>query len=242
MEEISILIGGKAGDGTRLAGKMIAKIFNRYGYYVFVYDDYQSLIRGGHNFSIIRASKKPIKIHKQEIDVLIALDQKTIDLHQDKLSFEGVLIYDSNVATSKKGIGVEMTKIIQERKLASIYRNSLTLGFLAKIFNVDFLVIERIIQDLLSAHQKENVEVAKIGHKIAPEIFNLKPTKEKPKQLLTGNEAIALGATKAGLEIYIAYPMTPATSILHFLAKHKDDFGIKIVQPENEIAGILMVE
>ena len=64
MKEMSILIGGKAGDGIRQAGHTLARLLNRIGYRIFFYDDYPSLIRGGHNFSIIRASKKKIEARK----------------------------------------------------------------------------------------------------------------------------------------------------------------------------------
>ena len=61
-----------------------------------------------------------------------------------------------------------------------------------------------------------------------------------PRPLLTGNEAIGLGMVKGGLDAYVSYPMTPSSSLLHFLAEHQEKFGITVVHPENEIAVILM--
>ena len=242
MREISILIGGEAGDGTKLAGKLIGKILNQIGYSVFIYDDYQSLIRGGHNFSIIRAKDKDVKIHQNDIDVLIALNQETIEFHKKRLKRGGIIIYDSSNIESQKGIGIKMLEIAQKLGLPKVLRNAIALGALCKILGLDFKILEKVIKENLETYQKENIKLAKVGFEEPERKFELNRLLAKPKILLTGNEAIALGAVQAGLSIYIAYPMTPSTSILHFLAEHKDEFGIQVIQPENEIAGILMVE
>jgi len=242
MREISILIGGEAGDGTKLAGKLIGKILNQIGYSVFIYDDYQSLIRGGHNFSIIRAKDKDVKIHQNDIDVLIALNQETIEFHKKRLKRGGIIIYDSSNIESQRGIGIKMLEIAQKLGLPKVLRNAIALGALCKILGLDFKILEKVIKENLETYQKENIKLAKVGFEEPERKFELNRLLAKPKILLTGNEAIALGAVQAGLSIYIAYPMTPSTSILHFLAEHKDEFGIQVIQPENEIAGILMVE
>ena len=242
MREISILIGGEAGDGTKLAGKLIGKILNQIGYSVFIYDDYQSLIRGGHNFSIIRARDKDIKIHQNDIDILIALNQETIEFHKKRLKRGGIIIYDSSNIESQRGIGIKMLEIAQKLGLPKVLRNAIALGALCKILGLDFKILEKVIKENLETYQKENIKLAKVGFEEPERKFELNRLLAKPKILLTGNEAIALGAVQAGLSIYIAYPMTPSTSILHFLAEHKDEFGIQVIQPENEIAGILMVE
>ena len=242
MREISILIGGEAGDGTKLAGKLIGKILNQIGYSVFIYDDYQSLIRGGHNFSIIRAKDKDVKVHQNDIDILIALNQETIEFHKKRLKKEGVIIYDSSNIESQRGIGIKMLEIAQKLGFPKVLRNAIALGALCKILGLDFKILEKVIKENLETYQKENIKLAKVGFEEPERKFELNRLLAKPKILLTGNEAIALGAVQAGLSIYIAYPMTPSTSILHFLAEHKDEFGIQVIQPENEIAGILMVE
>ena len=71
-KDFSILIGGEAGQGSRMAGNLIAKIFNRLGWQIYIFEDYQSLIRGGHNFSQIRASEKEFQSRKEKIDFLLA--------------------------------------------------------------------------------------------------------------------------------------------------------------------------
>ncbi len=242
MKEISILIGGQAGEGIKQGGNLIARLLNRYGWNVFVYEDYPSLIRGGHNFSIIRAARKPIKSHKNKIDILFAFNQDTLKIHQKRIDKETVAVYDPEKAEYKRGIKIEMNKIIQEQKLPSFTKNTLVLGATAKILNINFGLVKKLIKEVFKDYQRENLLAAELGYNLAPNIINLPRLRKTPKPLLTGNEAIALGAAKAGLKLYVAYPMTPATSILHFFAHYEDKLGVKTVQPENEIAAVLIAE
>ncbi len=242
MQEISILVGGKAGDGVKQSANSIARAFNRMGYSVFVYEDYPSIIRGGHNFSIIRASQKRIKSHQNQIDIVVAFNRETIDLHKEKMKDDVVVIFDSNEFLYKDGIGIEMTKIAQENKLPLIVRNSVALGALAGAAGINFSLIKDVIKSTLGDKQEENIKMAAVGCKMAKKVIAVQKTKNSQKPLLTGNEAIALGAVLGGLKFYIAYPMTPATSILHFLAQNQDELNIKTIQPENEISAVLMAE
>ena len=93
MKDISILIGGKSGDGIESVAPIIAKIFNRLGYYIYIYRDYPSLIRGGHTFSIIRASNKKIGTYKDTVDVILALNQDCIDKHKEMITKNTLIIY-----------------------------------------------------------------------------------------------------------------------------------------------------
>jgi len=94
--EYSVLAGGKAGDGIKQAGNSIARVFNRLGYWIFVYEDYPSLIRGGHNFAIVRAASKRITANREAVDVAIALDQGTYDKHKWRFKEGSILIYDES--------------------------------------------------------------------------------------------------------------------------------------------------
>ena len=85
MHDFSTLIGGIAGDGINEAGVTISRLFNQLGYRIYMYYDYPSLIRGGHNFSVVRASDHKIGVHLSAVDVIIALNQETVELHQGKL-------------------------------------------------------------------------------------------------------------------------------------------------------------
>jgi len=104
MSEYSVLIGGKAGEGINTAGLSIAGLFSRLGYRTYMYFDYPSLIRGGHNFAIIRASEKAVRAHRTPVDVLLAFDQKSIDNHRDRIHDGTTIIYDASVVVRGGGL------------------------------------------------------------------------------------------------------------------------------------------
>lgn len=242
MTEISVLIGGKAGDGVKLGSNILARLFNRLGYSVFVYEDYPSLIRGGHNFSLVRASAEHIEASTDSVDILIALNQETVETHKHRLKKDGLIIFDSDSVKSD-GIGVPLSKIAKDNSLPSIVRNIISFGAVCKFLGVDFSLVENIIKDAVSKKTEENIAVAKIGYdSVSDKKIDLKKLDNTACPLITGNDAVALGAVKAGLKAYVAYPMTPASSILHTLAALQDDLGIAVVHPENEIAVALMAE
>lgn len=239
MKDISILIGGKAGDGIDSAGFVIAHILNQLGYYIYVYRDYPSLIRGGHTFSIIRASSKKIGVHKDSIDFLIALNQDTVDLHKKRLTKKSVIFYDSD-SVKAKGIGIPLTCMAKEENAPIITRNTGALGVLSKALSIDWKILEKVLRKNISKEIDLNLKIAKRGYDATQELLKIKKIKKSALPLLTGNEAISLGLIKGGLKAYVAYPMTPATSILHFLAGEADNFSLKVIHPENEIAVIIM--
>lgn len=244
MKEFSILIGGKAGDGVRRSGNLIGRIGNQAGYYVFVHDDYPSLIRGGHNFSVIRASKERVYSYHNELDLIIALDSDTIKKHQNKLKPKGRLIYDEKLGEKvKNGLAVPLSSMVEEIKGIPIMRNSVALGVLCHLFKIPIELVEHVMNEVYGKKAGPNIKLLRMGHEYAEKNFDrIKEieVKKGDKCLITGNETIALGAVKAGLKLYIAYPMTPATSILHFLTNHKGDLDLRVVQPENEISVIIM--
>lgn len=247
LNEISLLVGGKAGEGVRSTGYIISRILNRHGLNVFIRDDYQSLIEGGHNFSQIRASSKETWGHYERADLIAALDQKTVDLHEKELVSNGHMLYDSEEVTysgSGKALSIPLLKMVKEIKGLKIMRNSALIGAVAYLYGLDLTEVNAVLTKIYREKAEKNLVLAKKGYEYAEKNFDrigeVKRIDRPPKPLLTGNQCIALGAVKAGLKVYIAYPMTPSTSILHFLAGHQDDLGLTVVQPENEIAVINM--
>ncbi|MBW2013144.1 MAG: 2-oxoacid:acceptor oxidoreductase subunit alpha [Deltaproteobacteria bacterium] len=240
MEELSILIGGKAGDGIRQAGQTLARLLNRMGYRIFFYDDYPSLIRGGHNFSIIRASKKKILAHKEKVDLIVALNQDAVEKHRHRLNSGGVILYDSKKVEAQ-GVGIDFMGLVKELEGAPIMRNTAALGALAKVLNIDWPLLERVITDTIEKEVDLNLKIAHSAYnQVEKTCFSVPNLSQKMLPLVSGNEAIALGAVQAGLNMYIAYPMTPASAILHYLAEHEDDLGVVTIHPESEIGVALM--
>jgi len=240
MKEISILVGGKAGDGIRQAGHVIARLLNRIGYRIFFYDDYPSLIRGGHNFSIIRASEKRIVAHKETVDVIVALNQDAVNNHKHRLNTGGIILYDSKKAEAE-GLGIDFMDIVKKFDGKPIMRNTAAIGALAGVLNIEWSVLEKVIKDAVEHEIDLNLKIAQYAYdRIETPSKSVPKLDQKALPLVSGNEAIALGAVKAGLNLYIAYPMTPASAILHYLAAHEVELGVVTVHPESEIGVALM--
>ncbi|RLC35442.1 MAG: 2-oxoacid:acceptor oxidoreductase subunit alpha [Candidatus Nealsonbacteria bacterium] len=226
MMQKTILIGGEAGLGTAVTSHLIGKIFCSLGYYVFNYRDYPSLIRGGHNFNVLRISDKPIHSHEEKYDIILALDQKTADIHEKDLNKGGFVF------------GVKETEpVLQKLQGPKILANDVLIGLLFKYFGVDLKVV-------MSAAEKEFGQKSKLIKQAIEEGYGLTDVKEKlekvdkEKYFISGNEAIGIGSIAGNVDIHLAYPMTPASPVLHFLAKNQLENNILVFQPENEIAVI----
>ncbi|MEE8552590.1 MAG: 2-oxoacid:acceptor oxidoreductase family protein, partial [Desulfobacterales bacterium] len=148
MKEISILIGGKAGDGVRQAGHTLARLLKRIGYRIFFYDDYPSLIRGGHNFAIVRASEKRIEAHKEKVDLIVALNQDAVEKHKNRLNAGGIILYDS-AKVNAQGVGINFMDIVKELEGVPIMRNTAAIGALAKVLDIEWPVLENVMMDIM---------------------------------------------------------------------------------------------
>lgn len=244
--DFSVLIGGKAGFGIDKASLVIAGLLNRFGYRLYVYRDYPSVIRGGHTFSIIRASEKKIAAHRDKIDFLLALNQDTADLHKARLKDDAVVIYDSDLvkpeslSAGSRAIGIALEKMLKEEKAPEIMRNSCIIGALCRAMGVSWDILDSVFRKNFSKELEANLKLARRGYDASNELAVTKEVSRGRLPLFTGNETLGLGLIKGGLESYIAYPMTPSSPILHFMANAAADFSLKVIHPESEIAVILM--
>src|SRR5512136_967492 len=132
MHDFSTLIGGIAGDGINEAGMTLGRLFSYIGYRIYMYYDYPSLIRGGHNFSLVRASDKEISVHKDKLDILIALNQETIELHKGRLRGSSLIIYDKDKVRidglDQAGCAIPISDILKEEAALPIMRNTCVIG------------------------------------------------------------------------------------------------------------------
>jgi 2-oxoglutarate ferredoxin oxidoreductase subunit alpha len=239
MPEYSVLVGGQAGDGIRQVGSLIARLFSSLGYRIYFWDDYPSLIRGGHNFSIIRASDRKIGASTSTVDVLVALNQTVVEKHSGGLKAGGLLIFDSDVVKAD-GLGLPLTGIVKQAGGKPIMRNVAALGGIAKALGLDWETVRALIQAEVRKQTDLNLKVAQAAYDQAgPPRLRVKPLSSPPLPLIGGNEAMALGAVRAGLKLYIAYPMTPSSNLLHFLAQNDRELGVVAYHPENEIAAVI---
>jgi 2-oxoglutarate ferredoxin oxidoreductase subunit alpha len=239
MSGFSILIGGKAGYGIDKSSLVIGRLINQLGYRLYIYRDYPSLIRGGHTFSIIRASDKKVAAHFNKVDYLLALNQDTVNFHKNRLKDDSLIIYDSDLVKSE-GLGLSLSKIIKEEHAPDIMRNSGIIGALCRAIGMQWKVLEDVFSHNFSNDLEINLRIARRGYNEAKEFVKITTINQDILPLLTGNETISLGLINGGLRTYISYPMTPTSPILHFMAAMAERFALKVIHPENEIAVILM--
>jgi len=250
MDNFSTLVGGIAGDGINEAGITVARLFSHLGYNIYMYYDYPSLIRGGHNFSLVRASRQKIAAHMDQIDVLIALNQETVDMHKSRLKEGSFIIYDADKVKldgiKEKGCGLTITQILKEANAPLLMKNTCIIGGFCKVVGIEWSVLEEVLKKHMPAMLELNLTVARQGYDQATQFCQMDSHADKqthrPLAILSGNQAISLGLIKAGLMAYVAYPMTPSSSVLDFMAGHAQDFGLKVIHPESEIAVILMAQ
>ncbi len=216
----NIIIGGKAGQGINKVSQIFSNVLNSHGYFTFNYRDYASLIRGGHNFNTLAISDESIESHDAKVDVLVALDERTIKTHKQALNKNGIII-----------TGEQFNKLGRNLNIALA-------GTLTKIFGIDFTVLENEIKSQFK-NSEEAVAAGKIGFDSCEISHQLPKLKNSPK-VLSGSEAIAIGAINSGLQVYVAYPMTPATNAMHELAKNQLKNNLIVFQAENEIAAASM--
>ncbi len=258
VNKVSFLVGGEAGAGISRSGFLFAKTCLRGGLCVFGANDYQSLIRGGHNFYTVRAEEEMVYSQADTINLMIALNKETILLHKSELVSGAGIIYDEdqiNVTTEElerddiKLYPVPLAKIVKELKGPAIMENTVALGAAVALLEYDQELLNQVLLDTFKQKTAEqNIDAAKQGHSYVKEHYNnfgysLKKTTSAGKKriFLTGNDAIGLGAINAGCKLYAAYPMTPATSILHFLAPLDREYKMEVIQTESEIAAVNMV-
>jgi len=259
--EVSVLIGGEAGAGISAAGVSLGKIFMRGGLHVFGTVDYPSLIRGGHNFYMIRASQNPVFSQWDTHNLIIALDANSIQRHWKVLKPDGGIIYDSDEippdspALPKEVenlFPVPLETIVKDVEGRTVVRNTVALGAALGLLGSNIEILAEILQEFFAEKGDKvvamNVNAARAGYDYVrkqypkKQIAQLEPAKGLLKDhiLVTGNEAVAIGAIAAGCKFYAAYPMTPASPILHFLIANAERFGMVVIQPESEIAAINM--
>lgn len=168
---LNIMIGGEAGQGVQSMGFALAKSFARGGYEVFADQDYESRVRGGHNFYRVRVSDSEIAAPDEEIDLLLALNKESIDLHRDEVKTSGVIVYDSGQVDDESGdntLGVPLEKLTDEKIMA----NTVALGAALGLINYDLSILEGVLNDQYSEDiAVKNIKAAKAGFDYAGENY-----------------------------------------------------------------------
>ncbi len=251
--EITIGIAGAAGDGLDRTGDTLARTAARLGLHLYTYNSYQSLIRGGHTWLRLRISEEKVDNHGDHLNVLMALNQDSLERHAREVEPGGAILFNSARFTCDPSLvpdGVAVVPLPVPEFTARlgtvppVMQNTAALGALLHLVGFDLGVTADILSETFKkkgpAMIGQNVGVLRAGHEFAartvPALRYDWKFSRKARPVVTGNQMIALGAVAAGCKFYSAYPMSPASFILHWLAAHSEQLGVLVKQAEDELA------
>ncbi|TLD41783.1 MAG: 2-oxoglutarate oxidoreductase, alpha subunit [Candidatus Jettenia ecosi] len=250
--ELTLKITGEAGQGILTIGSVLCKIFKNAGFYLFANNDYMSRIRGGNNFLQLRISDRPLYTLRRDIDITVALDSKSVNMHKEDVSRDGVIILDKknfNIS-EESGMFLDIPMYGMAKEIGNeLFVNSIACGFLIEMIGIEFRHVDEILRAAFSDKKediiKKNIDAAQAGYDFAKDnfkrdTFKIKKGNAKDTLLITANDAIVLGAIAAGCKFYSAYPMSPSTGIMDLMAHYAKKFHIVVEQAEDEIAAINM--
>ncbi|MBA4549588.1 2-oxoacid:acceptor oxidoreductase subunit alpha [Thermoactinomyces intermedius] len=257
VKQLSWKVGGQQGEGIDSAGEILSTALNRKGYYLYGYRHFSSRIKGGHSNTKIRISINPIRSISDELDILVAFDQESIDLNAHELVVGGVILADAKFnPTVPEGVNANLlaipfTKIAEEIGMSQM-KNMVAVGASAALLGIPADAFKEVIEERFARKGQKvvdrNMEAITRGFEhVAGELgdgitrFRLEPSDGKKRLYMIGNDAIALGAIAAGARLMAAYPITPSSEIMEYLIKKLPKFGGSVVQTEDELAAITMV-
>ncbi|MFC0215665.1 2-oxoacid:acceptor oxidoreductase subunit alpha [Paenibacillus chartarius] len=256
ISQLSWKIGGQQGEGVESTDRIFSTALNRLGYYLYGYRHFSSRIKGGHTNNKIRISTKPIRGISDDLDILVAFDQETIDLNAHELRANGVVVADAKFnPTMPEGIQARLFPVpitaIAEELGTSLFKNMVASGASWALLGLPLEVFNKAVEEEFGrkgpAVVEKNVEAVRRGAEFVLELaggpipeFQLEPADGKQKLFMIGNDAIGLGAVAAGCRFMPAYPITPASEVMEYLIKVLPKFGGTVIQTEDEIAAITM--
>ncbi|HYQ48168.1 MAG TPA: 2-oxoacid:acceptor oxidoreductase subunit alpha [Thermodesulfovibrionales bacterium] len=250
--DYTIRICGEAGQGIQTVGDTLARVFARTGYHVFTHQDYESRIRGGHNYYQVRVAARPITASRDGIDILVALDRESMVLDAKEVTAAGRIMYDSSAIKEKFDgpaiLDIPFTKLAEEHGGSRIMANTVAIGAVLGMLGLSLDILAGIIADTFQKKGEDVIRAnnasAAAGHGFA--VGNCRDCSfpiargAEPKMLIAGIDAIGFGAVASGCKFLSAYPMTPSTGIMNYLAAKEIEFGIMVEQAEDAIAAVNM--
>jgi 2-oxoglutarate ferredoxin oxidoreductase subunit alpha len=228
--EFNVVIGGEAGQGAFSVELELTEILSELNYYFFATKNYMSRIRGGHNFHMIRIADVPVHaLSGQKWDMVVALDEETEVRHKPDLHEKG--IYLSRELTD------EIQKKGRETFKDVTSSNTIMVGIILAVIGVG-------LEKAADAAEPGNREYLKEGFEFADRwklagTYPIVPHAGDHCKF-DGNQALAFGALLGGCQFMAGYPMTPATSIMHYFAAVGQEIPVHFEQAEDEISAINM--
>jgi len=257
IQDVSIVLTGQAGMGIQTVEQLLIQMFRLSGCHVFATKEYMSRVRGGMNSTSIRVGSRPVRACVDRIDILVPLNRGGISHVQKRLSKDTLIIAEKENFEDRSNLGQRSLMDVPFTKIAAelgnkIYSSVVAVGLLAALFDVEISILTDFISKRFAGKEASvvsgNISAAQAGYDVGKKLasekglkFHLQPAPAvKGRMLIGGAEAIGLGAIAGGCNFIGAYPMSPSTNLLTFLARHANTFGIVVEQAEDEIAGINM--
>ncbi|MGF7029650.1 2-oxoglutarate ferredoxin oxidoreductase subunit alpha [Paenibacillus mucilaginosus] len=256
ISQLSWKVGGQQGEGVESTDKIFSTALTRLGYYLYGYRHFSSRIKGGHTNNKIRISTKPIRAISDDLDILVAFDQETIDVNAHELRENGVIIADAKVnPVVPEGIKARLFPVpitaIAEELGTSLFKNMAASGASWALLGLPLEVFNKAVEEEFgrkgAAVVEKNIEAVRKAAEFVLELnggplpeFQLEPADGRQKLFMIGNDAIGLGAVAAGCRFMPAYPITPASEVMEYLIKTLPKFGGTVIQTEDEIAACTM--
>lgn len=254
--QLSWKVGGQQGEGIDSTGEIFAIALNRMGYYLYSYRHFSSRIKGGHTNNKIRVSTSEVRSISDDLDLLIAFDQETIDVNAHELNDNGMIIADAKFKPRKpEGITAQLVPVpfteIATELGTSLMKNMVAIGASSAVLGLDITIYKEVVEEIFLKKGQQivekNMDAIRAGYEFfnkeaggQMENFELAKADGKRRMFMIGNDAIALGALAAGSRFMAAYPITPASEIMEYLIKKLPEVGGTVIQTEDEIAAVTM--
>lgn len=255
-EQLSWKVGGQQGEGIESTGEIFSTTLNRMGYHLYSYRHFSSRIKGGHTNNNVRISTKEVRAVSDNINILVAFDQQTIDLNSHELVEGGIILADSKFNPEKdEDLDVQLISIpftATAKELGSqLMKNMVAIGASARLMNLELQPFKDMIYTMFIRKGQEivdsNHEALIQGYQLMDDEmdtlrgdFEMLPSDSDPRLFLIGNDAISFGALNAGVRFMAAYPITPASEIMEYMISHLPKVGGTVIQTEDEIAAVTM--
>ncbi|WP_042472081.1 2-oxoacid:acceptor oxidoreductase subunit alpha [Bacillus ndiopicus] len=256
LHQLSWKVGGQQGEGIESTGEIFATAMNRLGYHLYGYRHFSSRIKGGHTNNKITVRPTQVRSIADDLDILVAFDQETIDVNYKELTASSIILADARFEpASPEGctaplFAVPFTEIATELG-TSLMKNMVAIGATAALLNLEETVFQSVVEEIFGRKGEEvvakNIEAIQKGREaIAEQIgdrvgeWALAPADGQRRLFMIGNDAIALGAIAAGSRFMAAYPITPASEIMEYMIKKLPLVGGAVIQTEDEIAAATM--
>lgn len=261
VNDLTWKIAGEAGFGIATSGHLFSRVCSRAGLFLHSWTEYPSLIRGGHNTFQATIRDNRVFAPYWQVNMLIAFNKESITKHLQELSEKALIMFDPADTEPTQDMKhasyilcpVPYAQLAKSSGADRVMRNTVALGASIALLDFDMQILDELFKEEFASKGSEiialNQRTARSGYEYIKNNFNVSSypyrlsvnKSQNEKQLiLTGNDALGLGALKSGVKFYAGYPMTPATTLLQFMAAHQVEYDLVVKHTEDEISAALM--